>query len=245
MIKKIIGSLLGITLLVILSLILSFIIVFNKRSIDNVLIKIKYYDKTEQNISTLMQSYIDLEFYKEVVTKEQIKSDINRSLENFYQGKKIDKKVIKDRMQEFLNLEISYNLEKKGLEVNSESISDISNNLSEIYVSNLFLLDEMNLLAPYIKNIKILPIVLIIVLVLINLIIYLFRKKNILIIFSTSFMLLLTLFLMIKFSSFYYLNNIVSDFIQTLWFHYKTYNIVIGIIYLMIYFIMKKRFSNS
>ena len=213
-------------LLVILSIMISFQIITMKTNIERVLNNNNYYEKTSIYIHNKMTDYINEDIVNEVLTKEQIKSDIKRSINTFYQHKLIDINKLKDNTKLFFEVEISAYLKNNNLETNDESISILSSKLSDIYVSNIFVLDELNKVSKYLIIIEI-------ALILILIIIFIYRKDLFPIILSTTSLLLL--FSIIIKNNFYYLNDFITNIINNIINDFKITIIFIVFIYLILY----------
>ena len=219
-------------LLVILSIMISFQIITMKTNIERVLNNNNYYEKTSIYIHNKMTDYINEDIVNEVLTKEQIKSDIKRSINTFYQHKLIDINKLKDNTKLFFEVEISAYLKNNNLETNDESISILSSKLSDIYVSNIFVLDELNKVSKYYNLSKYL-IIIEIVIILFLIIIFIYRKNLFPIILSTTSLLLLSS-LIIK-NNFYYLNDFITNIINNIINDFKITIIFIVFIYLILY----------
>lgn len=247
MMNKIMNSILTIMGGILLTILIGMIgiqILTSKTHIENILKDTGYYKSAKDEISLKMEDYMTKEVYQEIVTEEQIKSDIKRVLNSFYDHKKIDIAELKKRITSNFELEIEVYLKEEGLEVNKDSVSILANKLSDIYVSNLFVLDEMNAVADIYHQAKTITIYATLgVLVMIGTIFFFLKKEYKPILFSTSAILL---FLSIVLgNSIYYMNDPVSIFLNQIVFHIKVWNIVLGCIYFIVYGLLRFLFYKK
>lgn len=247
MMNKIMNSILTIMGGILLTMLIGMIgiqILISKNHIEDILKDTGYYKSAKDEISLKMEDYMTKEVYQEIVTEEQIKSDIKRVLNSFYDHKKIDIDELKKRMTSNFELEIEVYLKEEGLEVNKDSVSILANKLSDIYVSNLFVLDEMNAVADIYHQAKTIIMYAILGdLVLIGIIFFFLKKEYKPILFSTSAVLLFFTFLLGN--SMYYMNDPVSIFLNQMVFHIKVWNIVFGGIYFIVYGLLRFLFYKK
>lgn len=247
MMNKIMNSILTIMGGILLTILIGMIgiqILTSKTHIENILKDTGYYKSAKDEISLKMEDYMTKEVYQEIVTEEQIKSDIKRVLNSFYDHKKIDIAELKKRITSNFELEIEVYLKEEGLEVNKDSVSILANKLSDIYVSNLFVLDEMNAVADIYHQAKTITMYATLgVLVMIGTIFFFLKKEYKPILFSTGAVLLfLTIVLG---NSIYYMNDPISIFLNQIVFHFKVWNIVFGGIYFIVYGLLRFLFYKK
>jgi ABC-type sugar transport system permease subunit len=234
------NKIIGFICLTFIALSLSFFLTFNNSNLKNNIIKSDYIKVTTALIQNEMSYYIDASVYNQVITEKQVMSDVNNSLNYFFNNKKIDKERLINNNKEIFKLEIENYLEEKDLEVVEDSVSVLSSNLSNVYISNIFIIDELNTLVYSFHKLSTLLLVglLISIIIVISILYYDKNNKTKRLIFSTSFIMILVISVLVMMQSIYYINDQTSSFINNIILEYSLYNIMIASLYFIIYLIL-------
>jgi ABC-type sugar transport system permease subunit len=234
------NKIIGFICLTFMALSLSFFLTFNNANLKNNIIKSDYIKATTALIQNEMSYYIDASVYNQVITEKQVMSDVNNSLNYFFNNKKIDTERLINNNKEIFKLEIEKYLEEKNLEVVEDSVSVLSSNLSNVYISNIFIIDELNTLVYSFHKLSTLLLVGLIISIVVTISILYFDKNNKTkrLIFSTSFIMILVISVLVMTQSIYYINDQTSSFINNITLEYSLNSIMIASLYFIIYLIL-------
>ncbi len=245
--KNSISHVLSFTLMILLILISTFVCIklsFGEKRVIKNLEKSEYYEKSYSNIINEIDNYIINDevntSYKEYITKDLVKEDINTIITNFYLKK--ESKI--NRYDDFYNIISKYTKDSEIANIYSKDINDI-------YVNNLFPVSEFNLLNKlYFGSLDLLfgLIVSILILLFISVALLFINKSFKYHRYALSgysiFIILVNILIKIIFRNFLYTNEYFTKFLVSLVSHIFSYQLIIAIILIIIIFITKNKKKN-
>lgn len=231
-------------LLIVISTFISIKLSFGEKRVIKILENTEYYEKSYSNIYKEIDNYVINDevnaSYKKYITKDLVTKDINNIIRNFYLKK--ESKI--NRYDDFYKIISEYTKDNEIANIYSKDIN-------EIYVKNLFPVDEFNLLNKvYFGSLDLLFGLIVSILILLALsVILLFINKNFVyhryaLSGYSIFIILINILIKILFKDFLYTNEYFTSFLVTLVSHIFSYQLVISIILIIILFLTKNKIKN-
>ena len=235
--------------------------IFSKKYILNILDRNNYYQEVYLDINNDYENYLipsgfDENITKDIFTENDVKKDINKIVDNFYEGKEV--KLETNFIKEKLDNNINDYLEKLNVKITDEKSLDLlEQEILNIYTNKIIINKHfIKYNSAFSKLRKIVDIILYILFILDVLLFviikWLFKKITLTIPIFTSLMLLLWfyhfVFLKIDIKSILFWNSYISSIIKNIFYDLSNgikYVIIIGfileIIKIIIYVIKKPR----
>ena len=134
-----------IILIVCITSLISYKVVFNQHNILEILRETGYVDNVTNNISNRLDNYVSRGLYHSIIKRDQINNDIVTITSRFFNHfEKIDINSIKENNRELFYDNIRLYLENEGLESDDESVEQLAILLSDIYINNVFPVTELS-----------------------------------------------------------------------------------------------------